>query len=103
AEWHAEAAKRGLPNLKTAVEALPAMKSPAVVSVFEKYGVLTRAELESRFEIACEQYEKHINVEANLVAGIAQTKIYPVAAAYAASLAEGVAKLKAAGLSASTA
>ncbi len=102
AEWHAEAEQRGLPNLKTTVDALPAMKSPSVVGVFEKYGVLTKAELESRFEIACEQYEKHINVEANLVAELAQTKIYPVAAAYAASLAEGVAKLKAVGITAST-
>jgi glutamine synthetase len=103
AEWHAEAAKRGLPNLKGTVDALPALIAPEVVAVFEKYGILTQAELQSRFEIACEQYDKHINVEANLVAEIAQTKIYPVAAAYAASLAEGVAKLKATGLNASTA
>jgi glutamine synthetase len=71
--------------------------------LFERQGVLSQRELESRKEIAVEQYEKHINVEANLVAEIAQTKIYPVAAAYAASLAEGIAKVKAAGGTTSTA
>jgi glutamine synthetase len=102
-EWHAEAAKRGLPNLKTTADALPALTSPDVIDLFERQGVLSQRELESRKEIAVEQYEKHINVEANLVAEIAQTKIYPVAAAYAASLAEGIAKVKAAGGTTSTA
>ena len=102
-EWHAEAAERGLPNLKTAADALPAFIGPEVVDVFEKYDVLSEAELKSRFLILCEQYEKHVNVEAKLVAEIAQTKIFPVAAAYAASLAEGAAKMKSAGVAASTA
>jgi len=102
-EWHAEAAERGLPNLKTAADALPALASPEVVEVFEKYGVLSETELKSRYVILCEQYEKHLNVEANLVLEIAQTKIFPLAASYAASLAEGVAKMKAAGVAASTA
>ena len=102
-EWHAEAAERGLPNLKTAADALPAMVSPEVIEVFEKYGVLSETELKSRYVILCEQYEKHLNVEAKLVLEIAQTKIFPLAASYAASLAEGVAKMKAAGVAASTA
>ena len=102
-EWHAEAAERGLPNLKTSADALPAMTGPEVVEVFEKYGVLSETELKSRHSILCEQYEKVVNVEAKLVAEIAQTKIFPVAAAYAASLAEGVSKMKAAGVAASTA
>ncbi|MFM8657057.1 MAG: glutamine synthetase III, partial [Chthoniobacterales bacterium] len=102
-EWHAEAAERGLPNLKTSADALPAMTGPEVVEVFEKYGVLSETELKSRYHILCEQYEKVVNVEAKLVAEIAQTKVFPVAAAYAASLAEGVAKMKAAGVAASTA
>lgn len=102
-EWHAEAAERGLPNLKTAADALPALVSPEVIEVFEKYGVLSETELKSRYVILCEQYEKHLNVEANLVAEVAQTKIFPLAASYAASLAEGVAKMKAAGVAASTA
>jgi len=102
-EWHAEAEKRGLANLKTTADALPALTTSEVVELFEKQGVLSKTELESRREIAVEQYEKHINVEANLIAEIAQTKIYPVAAAYAASLAEGIAKVKAAGGQTSTA
>jgi glutamine synthetase len=102
-EWHAEAAERGLANLKTAADALPALITPDVIEVFEKYGVLSETELKSRHVILCEQYEKHVNVEAKLVAELAQTKIFPLAAAYAASLAEGVAKLKAAGITASTA
>jgi glutamine synthetase len=102
-EWHAEAAERGLPNLKTSADALPAMTGPEVVEVFEKYGVLSETELKSRHAILCEQYEKVVNVEAKLVAEIAQTKIFPVAAAYAASLAEGAAKMKAAGVATSTA
>jgi len=102
-EWHAEAAERGLPNLKTAADALPALTGSEVIEVFEKYGVLSETELKSRYIILCEQYEKVVNVEAKLVAEIAQTKIFPAASAYAASLAEGVAKMKAAGVAVSTA
>jgi len=102
-EWHAEAEKRGLANLKTTTDALPALTSPEVIELFEKLGVLSKTELESRREIMAEQYEKHVNVEANLVAEIAQTKIYPVATAYAASLADGIAKIKATGGKTSTA
>jgi glutamine synthetase len=102
-EWHAEAAERGLPNLKTAADALPALTGSDVIEVFEKYGVLSETELKSRYVILCEQYEKVVNVEAKLVAEIAQTKIFPVASAYAASLAEGVTKMKAAGVAVSTA
>ena len=102
-EWHAEAAERGLPNLRTAADALPAFTGPEVAEVFEKYGVLSETELKSRHVILCEQYEKHMNVEANLVLEIAQTKIFPLAASYAASLAEGATKMKAAGVAVSTA
>ena len=101
-EWHAEAALRGLPQLKTTADALPAMASHDVVEVFEKYGILSETELHSRLEIATEQYIKQINVEANVVAEIAQTKIFPAASAYAAALADGVAKLKAVGVATST-
>ena len=90
-------------NLKTAADALPSLIKPEVIEVFEKYGVLSETELKSRYVILCEQYEKHMNVEAKLVLEIAQTKIFPLAASYAASLAEGVAKMKAAGVATSTA
>ncbi len=102
-EWHAEAAERGLPNLKTSADALPALTLPDVIEVFEKYGVLSETELKSRYLIRCEQYEKHVNVEAKLVAEIAQTKIFPVAVAYAAELAESAARMKVAGVATSTA
>jgi glutamine synthetase len=101
-EWHAEAAKRGLPNLKTAADCMDAIASPEVCELFEKYGVLSTEELHSRCEIVKEQYIKQINVEANLVAEIAQTKVFPVASAYASSLAHTAATLKAAGVPAPT-
>ncbi|MEI8233564.1 MAG: glutamine synthetase III [Verrucomicrobiota bacterium] len=99
-EWHDEAAKRGLPNLKTAVDALPAYTSAATVDAFEKFGVLTKRELESREEIAFEQYIKSVNVEANLTAEIGKTVIYPAAVRYQGELADTAAKLKAAGVEA---
>ena len=102
-EWHQEAAHRGLPNLKTTADALPAYVDDSVVEVFEKYGVLSNEELHSRYEIAMEQYTKQINVEAKLVAEVAQTKVFPVAAAYANALASGAAHLKAVGLTAPSA
>ena len=99
-EWHKEAAVRGLPNLKTTVDALPAYTSAATVAAFEKFGVLTKRELESREEIAFEQYVKSVNVEANLVAEIGKTIIYPAAVRYQGELADTAAKLKAAGVEA---
>ncbi len=97
-EWHAEAAQRGLANLKTTVDALPAYTDESTVAVFEKYSILTRRELESRREIAFEQYAKSINVEANLVTEMAKTIIYPAADRYQGQLADTAAKLKAAGI-----
>ena len=102
AEWHAEAEKRGLPNLKTTIDALPAYTLPSTVAAFEKYGILTERELESRKEIAYEHYVKSVNVEANTVIEMAKTIIYPAAMRYQGELADTVAKLKAAGLKADT-
>jgi glutamine synthetase len=96
-EWHKEAAKRKLPNLKTSVDCLPILASKETVAAFEKYGVLTKRELEARLDIAYEQYCKSINVEANLVLEIAKTKIFPASVRYETVLAENVAALKAAG------
>lgn len=101
-EWHAEAAKRGLPNLKTTVDALPAYTYDTTIAAFEKFGVLTKRELEAREEIAFEQYIKSVNVEANLVVEIAKTIIYPAAVRYQAELADSAAKAKAAGVEADT-
>ena len=79
AEWHAEAEKRGLPNYKTAVDALPVLEQKDVVALFDKYKVLSPRELHGRYETYLEQYSKTVNVEANLTAKIAKTTILPAA------------------------
>ena len=102
-EWHAEAATRGLPNLKTSIDALPTYSAPETVALFEKYGILTRRELESRQEIAFEQYVKTVNVEANLTLEMARTSIFPAAMRYQGELAATAASLKTAGIEPHTA
>jgi len=82
-EWHVEAVeKRGLRNLRTSAEALPAFKEEAIVKLFETTGVLSAKELLSRFDVYAEQYVQSIEVEAKLVVDIATTKIYPAAVAH---------------------
>ena len=97
--WHQEAEKRGLPNLKTSVDALPAITSPDAIAVFEKYGVLSPREVHSRQDIYLEQYVKTVNVEAKLVIEIAKTLLLPTAIRYQGELAGAAASVKAAGLS----
>ena len=97
-EWHAEAAKRGLPNNKQTIDALPAITDPAVVSMMEKYKVLTPREVASREEIYFEQYVLTLNVEARLTHEIARTIIYPAAVRYQSELAAAAANCKAAGV-----
>jgi glutamine synthetase len=101
-EWHEEAAKRGLACLKTTADALPVLKSKEVVDLFEKYGVLSEVELQSREEIYAEQYCATVNVEANLVTEIAKTIIYPTAVRYLADLASAISEVKSLGIDAST-
>ena len=96
-EWHQEAEKRGLPNYKTCVEALPVLQQPDVVALFDKYRVLSPRELKSRYEIFLEQYLKSINVEAKATIKIAKTSILPAALRYQREVAEGLAAVKAAG------
>ncbi|MBI1319227.1 MAG: glutamine synthetase type III [Candidatus Hydrogenedens sp.] len=96
--WHEEAAKRGLPNLKTTADALPAIKSQDVVDLFEKYNVLSARETHSRYEVYAEQYVKSINVESNLMLEIARTMIFPAAIRYQGELATSLAQLKAVGI-----
>jgi glutamine synthetase len=97
-EWHAEAEKRGLPNYKTTVDALPVLESPEVIQLFDKYEVLTPRELHSRYEIYLEQYCKYVQVEAKLVAKIAKTQILPSTLRFQKELADGIIAAKAAGL-----
>jgi glutamine synthetase len=95
--WHKEAAKRGLPNLKTTIDAMKGMANKQTVELFSKYKVLNKREVESRHDIYLEQYCKTINVEANLVVKMAKTIIYPCATRYQGQLAATAASLKAAG------
>ena len=95
--WQEEAARRGLPNLRTTPEALPAISSPASVELFARYNVLSANELFSREEIYTEQYCKTIETEANLMLRIAKTIIFPAAVRYQNELAQACANLKAIG------
>jgi glutamine synthetase len=99
-EWHAEAARRGLPNHKSTVDALPALSTEKAKKLFAKYGVLSERELESRAEINWERYVKVQNIEANATLDIAKTMILPAAVQYLALLgggskSKGVAKVEA--------
>ena len=100
-EWVAEAAKRGLPNLKTMVDAIPALTTEKAVNLFEKFGVFTRAELESRAEIQYETYAKVINIEAKSMIDIASKQLIPAVIKYTKELADTVIAVKACGVDAS--
>ena len=77
--WHAEAERRGLLNLRTTPDALPEVISDQTVALFENYEVLSKRELESRFEVWIEQYVINANIEAETTEGIARTMILPAA------------------------
>jgi len=98
-EWHKMAVEeRGLLNIPTTADALPHFKSDEIVSLFERTGVLSPVELESRYEVYAEQYNLTIEVEAKLVADIAKTKIYPAAIAYLSELSHATASVSDLGL-----
>jgi glutamine synthetase len=97
AEWHAEAATRGLLNLATSADALPGLHTPKNTTLFDTYGVLSDRELESRQEIYLEQYCQTVTVEANLTLEIGRTLIFPAAIRYQNLLASTCANLKAVG------
>jgi glutamine synthetase len=78
-EWHKEAEKRGLYNLRSTPEALPWLVDKSTVALFKKYGVLSKRELESRHEVFLEQYAVKINIESETAAAIARTQILPAA------------------------
>jgi glutamine synthetase len=86
-EWHAEAAKRGLPNNKSTVEALPSLQTEKAKKLFSQFAVLNERELESRYEISWERYVKVQNIEANTALEIAKTQILPAVAKYLGELA----------------
>ncbi len=96
--WQVEAAARGLPNLKTTLDAIPELVKPEAIEVFEKYGVFSERELVSRYEVRMEQYALTIAVEAKLALEIGSTVILPAAVRYQTELAQNVSALKAAGV-----
>ena len=93
-EWHAEAAERGLLNLKTTADALPVLKTPEVQALFAKYNVLSERELHSRLDTYLEQYSMSITVEANLMLEMSRTMIFPAAVRYQNELASTCANLQ---------
>jgi len=97
-EWHAEAKKRGLPNLKTTPEALKVMEEESTADLFERNGVLKKGELESRYEIYKEQYEKTILIEAECALTMAKTMIIPAVIDYQSSLAGSIDEVKGCGI-----
>ena len=96
-EWVAEAQRRGLPNIKSMVDAIPALTTDKTISMFEKFHVLTKAELESRSEIQYEAYSKAINIEGKAMIDIASKQIIPAVIKYATVLANSISAVKAVG------
>lgn len=96
-EWVAEAERRGLPNIKSMVEAIPVLLKEKNIAMFEKFGVLTRTELESRVEIKYENYAKAINIEAKTMIDVAGKQIIPAVITYTKKLADTVNAVTAAG------
>lgn len=101
-EWVKEAEKRGLPNIRSTVEAIPALIKGKNVKVMEKHGVLSKVELESRYEISLENYIKTINIEALTMLDIAKRQILPATIKFAKNVAESINSVKATGLSIDT-
>ncbi len=96
-EWHKEAEKRGLPNLRNTVTALPALLKKEYIDLFEKYKVLSEREVRSRYDIYAERYIKDINTEAQCALSIAKTQLLPAAYRYQGELAKIAADLKTCG------
>ena len=96
-EWVEEAERRGLPNIRSMVEAIPALTTEQTVEMFERFHVLTRAELESRAEIRYENYSKAINIEARTMIDMASKQFVPAFVKYTRSLADTVNAVREAG------
>ena len=88
AEWEEEAAKRGLPNKKNTPAALPALIEPKNIALMEDFGVLTKVEMESRYEVEMEHYSKIINIEALTMLEMARKQLLPAVNAYMSEVAD---------------
>ncbi len=95
--WVAEAARRGLPNLRSMVEAIPALTTEKSVALFEKFGIFTRAELESRAEVMYETYAKTVNIEAQTMMHMAGKHYIPAVVHYVTRLANSINAVRMAG------
>ena len=87
AEWEAEAAKRGLPNMKNTPAALPALIDPKNIALMEEFGVLTKVEMHSRYEVELEHYSKIINIEALTMLEMARKQLLPAVNSYMSEVA----------------
>ena len=87
AEWEAEAAKRGLPNMKNTPAALPALIDPKNIALMEEFGVLTKVEMHSRYEVELEHYSKVINIEALTMLEMARKQLLPAVNSYMSEVA----------------
>lgn len=96
-EWVAEAERRGLPNIKSMVDAIPAYATEKSIGLFERFNVFTKVELESRVEIEYETYAKTINIEARAMIDIAGKQIIPAVIKYTTELADSINAVRAAG------
>ena len=94
--WIEEAKRRGLPNIHSMVDSIPALTTEKAVKLYEEFGVFTRAELESRAEVEYEAYSKAINIEARTMIDMAGKQIIPAVIKYTAQLADALGKIKAA-------
>jgi glutamine synthetase len=101
-QWQVEAAQRGLPNLRTTLDALPELISEPSMELFSKYGVFTHREMHSRYEIGLEQYALSVGVEARLTLEIGSTLVLPAAVRYQTEVALNLGALKAAGVEVDT-
>jgi glutamine synthetase len=97
-DWQIEAAARGLPNLRTTLDALPELISEQSMELFSKYGVFTHREMHSRYEIGLEQYALSVGVEARLTLEIGTTSVLPAAVRYQTEVALNLGALKGAGV-----
>ena len=94
--WVEEAGRRGLPNITSMVDAIPALTTAKAVKLYEEFGVFTKAELESRAEVEYEAYAKAINIEAKTMIDMAGKQIIPAVIKYTTGLADSLGKVKAA-------
>lgn len=97
-KWQVEAAERGLPNLRTTLDALPELIAEPAMELFERYGVFNHREMHSRYEVGLEQYALTVGVEARLTLELGSTSVLPAAVRHQTELAVNLGALRTAGV-----